>query len=47
VRQALGSSVLLIALTAYAERDQALAAGFDEHISKPADLEYLMSLVAC
>jgi CheY-like chemotaxis protein len=46
VRQS-GSHILLIALTAYSERDNALAAGFDEHISKPADLDRLMRLVAC
>ena len=47
VRKSFGSNILLIALTAYSEREKALAAGFDEHISKPADLDRLMRLVAC
>jgi CheY-like chemotaxis protein len=45
VRKSLGKGILLIALTAQGEREQALAAGFDEHIRKPADLERLQRLI--
>ena len=42
VRQALGRDILLVALTAYRDREKALEAGFDEHLVKPvraADLQ--------
>jgi CheY-like chemotaxis protein len=35
----------LVALTAYAEPERAKAAGFDEHVVKPADLPALQSLL--
>ncbi len=48
VRAALDGGVRLIALTAYGseeDRRRALAAGFDHHLTKPADLEGLRHLV--
>lgn len=48
VRAALGGDVLLIALTAYSQpedREKALAAGFDAHLTKPADLRLLRALL--
>jgi two-component system, sensor histidine kinase len=44
VRGALGSGVRLIALTGYGQaedRRRALEAGFDEHLTKPVDLQTL------
>ncbi|HET9490746.1 MAG TPA: GAF domain-containing protein [Methylomirabilota bacterium] len=49
VRAALGPAVLLIALTGYGrpqDRQQALEAGFDDHVVKPVDPEQLTSLIA-
>jgi PAS domain S-box-containing protein len=49
IRAALGSSVRLIALTGHAresDRRDALAAGFDEHLTKPVDLEALERTLA-
>jgi CheY-like chemotaxis protein len=49
VRAALGPAVLLIALTGYGrpqDRQQALEAGFDNHVVKPVDPEQLTSLIA-
>jgi CheY-like chemotaxis protein len=46
LRNALGQSVRLIALTGHDDRERALAAGFDEHLLKPADPERLRRLVA-
>jgi CheY-like chemotaxis protein len=46
--RALGRPRVLIALTGYgssADRQRALAAGFDEHLSKPADVEQLESVL--
>lgn len=40
------ASVLLIALTGYPVRARASAAGFDEYLSKPADLTRLAQLIA-
>src|SRR3954451_20078231 len=37
VREALGGAIRLIALTGRDDRDRALAAGFDDHLLKPAD----------
>lgn len=48
-RAALGSSVTLIALTGYGQpedKERALAAGFDVHLTKPLDLAVLQSLLA-
>ncbi len=48
LRQALGQSIFLIALTGYGQTDdlrQALDAGFDAHVVKPADLETLSRLL--
>jgi CheY-like chemotaxis protein len=48
VRSALGEGILLIALTGYSrpeDRLQAREAGFDVHLSKPADLDELARLV--
>ena len=44
VRAALGSTVMLIAMTGHSnesDRLEALAAGFDSHVSKPVDLALL------
>ena len=49
LRAALKGRVRLIALTAYGapdDRAQALASGFDVHLTKPADPEELRRLVA-
>ncbi len=49
VRAALGRGVLLIALTGYGspeDRALAFAAGFDHHVTKPADPEELQRLLA-
>jgi PAS domain S-box-containing protein len=49
VRSAQSSTIPAIALTAYAgeyDRQQALEAGFQRHLSKPVDLEKLMKEVA-
>jgi CheY-like chemotaxis protein len=49
VRPAVGGEVRLIALTGYGsaeDRERAFAAGFDHHLTKPADLEELRRLVA-
>jgi CheY-like chemotaxis protein len=48
LRDLLGSEVKLVAVTGYGqERDRALsrAAGFDEHLVKPVDLEHLEALL--
>lgn len=48
VRAALGRGIFLIALTAYKGpeyRRQALAAGFDAHVGKPADWDELSPLI--
>jgi CheY-like chemotaxis protein len=45
VRAALGSRILLVALTAYRDRQRALEAGFDEHLVKPAEPEHLARLL--
>jgi PAS domain S-box-containing protein len=48
LRELLGPAVKLVAVTGYGqERDRALsrAAGFDEHLVKPVDLEHLESLL--
>jgi CheY-like chemotaxis protein len=45
VRQALGSGVRLIALTAHDDASGARAAGFDAFLKKPADAERVCSLV--
>jgi CheY-like chemotaxis protein len=44
-----GGTILAIALTAFAgemNQQQALAAGFQMHISKPVEPEYLISMIA-
>ena len=49
VRPAVGGEVRLIALTGYGaaeDRQRAFAAGFDHHLTKPADPEELRRLVA-
>lgn len=49
LRAALGGGVLLVALTGYTrpeDRERALAAGFDHHLGKPADLDLLQRLLA-
>ena len=49
VRPAIGGEVRLIALTGYGaaeDRERAFAAGFDHHLTKPADPEELRRLVA-
>jgi len=48
VRAAIGRSVLLVAVTGHAreaERVQALAAGFDLHVTKPVDVKQLEQLL--
>jgi CheY-like chemotaxis protein len=45
VRETLGASVRLIALTGHDDRERALAAGFDAHLLKPADPEEVLRLV--
>jgi DNA-binding response OmpR family regulator len=45
VRAALGDGVRLIALTGHDDRSRALAAGFDEHLLKPADPDVVHRLV--
>jgi CheY-like chemotaxis protein len=45
IRQALGSGVRLVALSGRCERERVLAAGFDAHFLKPADLEGILHLV--
>jgi CheY-like chemotaxis protein len=48
VRAALKDDIFLIALTAYGQpqdRERALAAGFDVHLSKPADFQKLSRLL--
>ncbi len=48
VRAALGRSVLLVAMTGYAqesERLAALSAGFDKHMTKPIDIEQVEQLL--
>jgi CheY-like chemotaxis protein len=49
IRDAMGSRVVLVALTGWGqEEDQrrAYAAGFDRHVTKPADPEVLESIIA-
>ncbi len=49
MRERLGSGVRLIAVTGYGtetDRQRALQAGFDAHLTKPVDFERLMGLVA-
>jgi CheY-like chemotaxis protein len=49
IRAALGGGVVLVALTGWGqEEDQRLAfeAGFDRHLTKPAEPEVLESLIA-
>ncbi|WP_347557846.1 response regulator [Robbsia sp. KACC 23696] len=49
VRTMLGSRVTLIAVTGYGlpwDREAAFAAGFDEHFTKPLDVERLIALIA-
>jgi CheY-like chemotaxis protein len=49
LRAALGGRVVLIALTAYGEpedRRRAFQAGFDIHLTKPADVGELLGLLA-
>jgi CheY-like chemotaxis protein len=48
LRQALDGPILLIALTGYGQpedRSRAFAAGFDHHLTKPADPEDLVRLL--
>jgi CheY-like chemotaxis protein len=48
MRHALKDKVFLIALTGYAQpqdRQRAFTAGFDVHLTKPADLDELARLV--
>src|SRR6266542_4842793 len=48
VRQALGRTVTLVALTGYGQaedRDRARAAGFDVHLTKPADVATVAAVV--
>lgn len=50
VRAALHDRIFLIALTGYSQyqdRQQALDAGFDVHMTKPADLEKLSHFLDC
>jgi signal transduction histidine kinase len=49
VRQSLGSSVYLVALTGYGrpdDRRRALEAGFDVHMTKPVDVDALRHMIA-
>jgi CheY-like chemotaxis protein len=48
-RERLGSAVYLVALTGYGQsedKDRALAAGFDVHLTKPPDFIYLQNVLA-
>jgi CheY-like chemotaxis protein len=48
LREHLGTRTTLVALTAYGQpedRQRAFAAGFDDHFTKPADLNRLMSVL--
>jgi CheY-like chemotaxis protein len=48
LREALGRSVTLVALTGYGQaddRDRARAAGFDVHLTKPADVELVAAVI--
>ncbi len=48
LREALGTSVTLVALTGYGQaedRDRARAAGFDVHLTKPADVETVAAVI--
>jgi CheY-like chemotaxis protein len=48
LREALNGLIVLIALTGYGQpedRQRALAAGFDHHLTKPADPENLLRLL--
>jgi len=49
IRAALGDDILLVALTGWGQEDdqrQAFAAGFDRHLTKPAEPEVLEDLIA-
>ena len=49
LRASLGSSTFLAALTGYGrseDRERALAAGFDAHLTKPVELEELQFLLS-
>ncbi len=49
IRSSLGESIQLIALTGYGQpedRDEALAAGFDLHLTKPVDPQQLAKILA-
>jgi CheY-like chemotaxis protein len=49
VRRALGARVYLVALTGYGQPEDkrlALEAGFDQHLTKPVDLDALRDLLA-
>jgi CheY-like chemotaxis protein len=46
IRVALSESMFLIALTAYGKAGEALANGFDVHLTKPADPDKLCRLIA-
>jgi two-component system, sensor histidine kinase len=49
VRQQLGDEVILVAVSGYGldeDRDQAMVAGFDRHVTKPLDVGVLRELVA-
>jgi CheY-like chemotaxis protein len=49
IRAALGASVVLVALTGWGQDDdkaRARAAGFDHHLTKPADPDKLQQLVS-
>jgi signal transduction histidine kinase len=48
LREDIGDRIYLVALTGYgsaADRERALAAGFDEHLTKPAPIDRLRSLL--
>ena len=48
LRQALADRILLVALTGYGQpedRRRAFAAGFDHHLTKPADPDHLVRLL--